>query len=89
MPDDRNPFQSRKSHGARTGPARSGRKDQARRLRSDSIDAAPPIRFKTLISFSALTYAQALRLCLRYDDRFMKPKDADGFQRIFHEKLMG
>ncbi|MBP3693955.1 MAG: hypothetical protein J6J31_05920 [Thermoguttaceae bacterium] len=55
----------------------------------ESIDAAPPIRFKTLISFSALTYAGTLRLCLRYDDRFMKPKDADDFLRIFHEKLMG
>ncbi len=52
------------------------------------VDAAPPIRFKTLISFSALTYASALRLCLRYDSHFLTPKDAEQFLKIFHEKLL-
>ncbi|MDO4630049.1 MAG: hypothetical protein Q4C70_12785, partial [Planctomycetia bacterium] len=52
------------------------------------VDAAPPIRFKTLISFSALTYAGALRLCLRYDSHFLTPQDAEHFLSIFHGNLL-
>lgn len=52
------------------------------------VDAAPPIRSQTMISFSALTYAGALRLCLRYDHHFMTLSDANEFLKIFHEKLI-
>ncbi len=52
------------------------------------VEAAPPIRFKTLIAFSALTYAARLRLCLRYDHRVISPEEAADFLKIFRENLM-
>lgn len=51
------------------------------------VDAAPPIRSQTMLSFSALTYAGTLRLCLRYDNHFLTPEDARTFLDFFHEQL--
>ncbi|MBR0237487.1 MAG: hypothetical protein IJQ39_05310 [Thermoguttaceae bacterium] len=55
--------------------------------RLEFIDAAPPIRSQTMISFSALTYANALRLCLRYDQNFLTPSDAESFLAVFYRNL--
>ena len=55
--------------------------------RLEFIDAAPPIRSQTMISFSALTYANALRLCLRYDQNFLTPADAESFLAAFYRNL--
>ena len=55
--------------------------------RLEFIDAAPPIRSQTMISFSALTYANALRLCLRYDQNFLTPGDAESFLAAFYRNL--
>ncbi len=51
------------------------------------IDAGPPI-LKSLISFSALTYAGALRLCLRYNSHFMTRKETEQLLSIFREMLL-
>ncbi|MBQ6107875.1 MAG: hypothetical protein IJK97_06665, partial [Thermoguttaceae bacterium] len=55
--------------------------------RLEFIDAAPPIRSQTMISFSALTYANALRLCLRYDQNFLTTADAESFLAAFYRNL--
>lgn len=58
----------------------------------ESIDAAPPIRPGTMVSLSALTYASRLRLCLRYDTRFLTREDAEtillGFPLTMAEKII-
>ncbi|MDR1269550.1 MAG: hypothetical protein LBK82_08500 [Planctomycetaceae bacterium] len=53
----------------------------------EEIDAAPPIRSGTLISFSALTYANQLRLILRYDTKNMTTEQANDLLRIFFSFL--
>jgi NRPS condensation-like uncharacterized protein len=53
----------------------------------ETVDASPPIRPGTLISFSALTYAKRLRLILRYDAENMTAEQADDFLQRFAERL--
>ncbi|MDR0337035.1 MAG: hypothetical protein LBI18_08090 [Planctomycetaceae bacterium] len=53
----------------------------------EEIDAAPPIRSGTLISLSALTYANQLRLILRYDAKNMTNEQANDFLHIFFSFL--
>ncbi|MDR2641230.1 MAG: hypothetical protein LBC74_00385 [Planctomycetaceae bacterium] len=49
----------------------------------EEVDATPPIRFGTLISISALTYAGKLRLILRYDAKNMTQDNADQFLKTY------
>ena len=49
----------------------------------ESVDATPPIRFGTLISFSVLTYAGRIRFILRYDPLNMTAEQANDFLRRF------
>ncbi|MDR3183163.1 MAG: hypothetical protein LBT89_09655, partial [Planctomycetaceae bacterium] len=49
----------------------------------EEVDAAPPIRFGTLISFSMLTYADQLRYILRYDSQNMTKAQAENFLQCF------
>ncbi|MDR0870178.1 MAG: condensation domain-containing protein [Planctomycetaceae bacterium] len=53
----------------------------------ESIDASPPIRHGTQISFSALTYADRLRLILRYDAKMMTAQQADDLLKMFIQKI--
>jgi hypothetical protein len=48
----------------------------------EEIDATPPIRSGTLVSFSALTYANRLRLILRYDAKNMTAEQANNLLQI-------
>lgn len=52
------------------------------------VDAAPPIRSQTMLSFSALTYAGTLRLCLRYDNHFLTLEEIETFLKIFRSFLL-
>ena len=47
------------------------------------VDAAPPIRPRSLLSFSVLTYGSRLRLCLRYDEHFLSLSQVDSLLGIF------
>ncbi|MDO5113744.1 MAG: hypothetical protein Q4E67_05165 [Planctomycetia bacterium] len=47
------------------------------------VDAAPPIRPRSLLSFSVLTYGSRLRLCLRYDEHFLSLSQADEILETF------
>ena len=49
----------------------------------ESVDATPPIRFGTLISFSVLTYRGKIRLVLRYDSQNMTTEQAEDFLQRF------
>ena len=49
----------------------------------ESADAAPPIRFGTLISFSILTYASRIRFILRYDPLNLNEEHANDFLQRF------
>jgi hypothetical protein len=49
----------------------------------EEIDATPPIRPGTLVSFSTLTYANRLRLILRYDAKNMTAEQANDLLQIF------
>jgi len=49
----------------------------------ESVDATPPIRPGTLISFSILTYAGRLRFILRYDALNMTSEHANDFLQRF------
>lgn len=53
----------------------------------ESVDAAPPIRSKTMISISALTYADRLRLCFRCDDHFLTVPAIQQFINLFKEQM--
>ncbi|MDR3197128.1 MAG: condensation domain-containing protein [Planctomycetaceae bacterium] len=53
----------------------------------EEVDAAPPIRSGTLISLSALTYADRLRLILRYDAKNMTAEQANDLLQIFFSFL--
>ena len=55
--------------------------------RLEFIDAFPPFRRQTMIAFSALTYANALRLCMHYDQNFLTPADAEIFLAAFYKNL--
>lgn len=51
----------------------------------EEVDASPPIRLGTLISISALTYSNRLRLILRYDAKNMtQDKAGQLLQTIYH-----
>ncbi|MDR0392502.1 MAG: hypothetical protein LBH59_11380, partial [Planctomycetaceae bacterium] len=49
----------------------------------EEVDATPPIRFGTLISISALTYAGKLRLILRYDAKNMNQNYANQLMQTY------
>jgi NRPS condensation-like uncharacterized protein len=53
----------------------------------EEIDATPPIRSGTLISLSTLTYANRLRLILRYDAKNMTTEQAVDLLQIFFSFL--
>jgi hypothetical protein len=53
----------------------------------ESVDAAPPLRRGTLISFSVLTYAGSLRFILRYDSQNMTQDEAESFLDYFVKEL--
>ncbi|GHT14985.1 hypothetical protein FACS1894170_12400 [Planctomycetales bacterium] len=53
----------------------------------ESVDAAPPIRRGTLISFSVLTYSGSLRFILRYDSQNMTKNEAETFLEYFVKEL--
>jgi NRPS condensation-like uncharacterized protein len=53
----------------------------------EEVDATPPIRPGTLISFSALTYANRLRLILRYDAKNMTAEQSGNLLQIFFSFL--
>jgi hypothetical protein len=53
----------------------------------EEIDASPPIRFGTLISISALTYANRLRLILRYDAKNMTQSNANQLLESYIERV--
>lgn len=53
----------------------------------DSIDASPPLRPGTQVSFSALTYADCLRLILRYDSKMMPEKLAADLLQLLMEHI--
>ncbi|MDR1962356.1 MAG: condensation domain-containing protein [Planctomycetaceae bacterium] len=53
----------------------------------EEVDATPPIRPGTLISFSTLTYANRLRLILRYDAKNITTQQADDLLNIFFSLL--
>ncbi|MDR1479695.1 MAG: hypothetical protein LBJ00_12240 [Planctomycetaceae bacterium] len=53
----------------------------------EEVDASPPIRFGTLISFSALTYAGKLRLILRYDAKNMTQNQAEQFLQSYTKQI--
>ncbi|MDR2756318.1 MAG: condensation domain-containing protein [Planctomycetaceae bacterium] len=53
----------------------------------EEIDATPPIRSGTLISLSALTYANQLRLTLRYDAKNMTTEQSNDLLQIFFSFL--
>ncbi len=55
----------------------------------EEVDAAPPIRKKTLVSLSALTYGNQIRLIMRYDHKNMTPEQADDFLRALYDELTG
>lgn len=53
----------------------------------ESIDAAPPIRSKTMVSVSALTYANCLRLCFRCDGHFLSVPAIQNFLNLFKNQM--
>ena len=53
----------------------------------ESVDAAPPIRSKTLVSVSALTYANCLRLCFRCDGHFLSVPAIQDFIKTFENQM--
>ena len=53
----------------------------------ESVDATPPIRPGTLISFSVLTYAGRIRFILRYDPLNMTAEQANDFLHRFTERI--
>ncbi|GHT44439.1 hypothetical protein FACS189454_01810 [Planctomycetales bacterium] len=55
----------------------------------EEVNAAPPIRPGTFISMSVLTYANRLRLILRYDSQTMSGEQADDFLKRFSDLLVG
>lgn len=53
----------------------------------ESVDAAPPIRSKTMVSVSALTYANCLRLCFRCDGHFLSVPAIENFIKTFKNQM--
>lgn len=53
----------------------------------ESVDAAPPIRSKTMVSVSALTYANCLRLCFRCDGHFLSVPAIENFLKTFKNQM--
>lgn len=53
----------------------------------ESVDAAPPIRSKTMVSVSALTYANCLRLCFRCDGHFLSGPAIENFIKTFKNQM--
>ncbi|MDR1923082.1 MAG: condensation domain-containing protein [Planctomycetaceae bacterium] len=53
----------------------------------EEVDATPPIRFGTIISTSALTYAGKLRLIQRYDAKNINQQDAEKLLQTYIKNI--
>ncbi|MCL2743127.1 MAG: hypothetical protein FWE67_04680 [Planctomycetaceae bacterium] len=52
-----------------------------------TVDASPPIRFGTLVSFSILTYSGRLRFTMRYDSQKLTAVEAESFLQLFCNEI--